>query len=381
MDKHVLFTGRDIGAAHQLKHIIKAFKGKEFIVSIIASGVAYETFAKENLNPFLFSIRGNLPYLDNDAPDNMINELVATAYKVINETNPDAVFCGLTTFGYGIDEAALYWASEKRLNIPSFQFLDTWGTFNHFRDGYPDLYFAIDRASVRLGIMGAKAPIEVVGSPKHFAYSTLDINALRKKTRKELNLSDDEKMIGYFGQDPTAPGQTYNFAKFIEAVKFYILKGGKCKFLFRMHPAYTNRYEYFWRYLKETGIEVIGTTNGLPVEEILCACDLIVTCFSTTGIDHAFLSRFAKEPIGVVLYLLCGNEIKNYMMRSFGYWKVPILEDGIGYYAEHENQLSDLINYVLDNPSATTNYFEATKALIAHDPSEKIVEVISSFIK
>jgi len=381
MGKHILFTARDIGAAQQIKYIIKAFDKSGFKISVIASGVAYKFLIQEGLNPLLFSIDGDVHFLDTNASESKIELLIKTSYKIIKRIYPDAVFCGLTTYGYGIDEGVLYCASKNRLNIPSFQFLDTWGTFNHLRDGYPDIYFAIDRASVRLGIMGAKAPVEVVGSPKHVAYSDISIALLRKKTREKLNLGLNGKLVGYFGQDPEAPGQEYNFMKLIETINSSVLDGVKCKLLVRMHPAYRDRYERFWRFLDGMKIDTVDVSDGFSVEEILCACDLVTTCFSTTAADHAFLSRFSSEPIGVVMYLLCGDDIKDYMVKNFGYWKIPILEDGIGYFAEYHDQIPNLIEHILNDAYATLNYFKSTKSLIIDNPSKRIIDIVSSFIR
>lgn len=381
MKKHILFTARDIGAAHQIKHVAKAFQDHGFRITAIASGVAHEALLQEGLKPVLFSVQGGKPFFDTETSEGFIEELIKSSYKIIKEINPDAVICGLTTLGYGIDEGVLYCASKNRLNIPSFQFLDTWGTFNHLRDGYPDIYFAIDRASVRLGIMGAKAPIEVVGSPKHVAYSDISIDLLRKKTREKLNLGLNGKLVGYFGQDPEAPGQEYNFMKLIETINSSNLDGVKCKLLVRMHPAYRDRYERFWRLLDGMKIDTADVSDGFSVEEILCACDLVTTCFSTTAVDHAFLSRFSSEPIGVVMYLLCGDDIKDYMVKNFGYWKIPILEDGIGYFAEYHDQIPNLIEHILNDAYATLNYFKSTKSLIIDNPSKRIIDIVSSFIR
>lgn len=378
MSKHILFTSRDVGAAHQIKHIVKEFKKEGFDVSILGSGNAFEVFKREGLNPRLYSIGGK-PFVSKRASKGLINELLKSSYEIINRVRPDAVFCGLTTLDYGIDEAIMYWAASKRLGIPSFQFLDTWGTFNHFKDGYPDIYFAMDRASELLGSKGAKAPIRVVGSPKHFAYSTLDIKALRKKTRKELNLSDDEKMIGYFGQCPDVPGHTYNFKLLVDTIRIYSVKYGKCKFLLRPHPAYKKMFEYYWKYLNDEGIETVKSPEGYSVEEVLCACDVVFTHYSTTGVDHAFLNCYSEKPIGVVMYMLCGKEIKEFLLNNFGYWKIPILEEGIGFYVDNEDEIFDMVQYLLNDETALTSYFYLTKSLKMNNPSEKILDIVLNY--
>ena len=380
MEKHILFTARDIGAAHQINPIVHAFRKKGIKVSIVASGEAYQFLGKEGVNPDLFSLDNGKSFVSRNAPRKVIKRLLESSHKVIKEKQPDVVFCGLATLELGIDEAVLYWASRERLNIPSFQFLDTWGTFNHLRDGYPDLYFAIDKASERLGNMGAKAPIQVVGSPKHFAYLSKPMDMLREVTRENLGIEENEKLVGYFGQDPEIPGHTFNFEKLMEAVNSYCLNQGKCKLLFRPHPTYEDKYGPYWEYIENMGISTIAQTEGLSVEELLCACDLITTCFSTVGLDHIYLSSFSKKPIGVVLYLLCGNEIKKHLVDNFGYWKIPILEDGVGFYVDDPVQIYEKVESILDGPLMRIEYFQYTKTLNMTNPYKKIIRAVSSFL-
>lgn len=382
MKEHILFTARDVGAAHQIKHIAKAFKKEGFRISVIGSGVGYEVFEKERLKPKLFSTgNGKFSISKNDSKY-MMDRLLKTSRMIIEKVRPDAVFCGLSTFDYGIDEAVLYWASSSRFKIPSFQFLDGWGTFNHLKDGYPDMYFAIDTSTELLGYMKAKAPIRVVGSPKHFAYATISIQNLREQTRKKLKITDSDKVIGYFGQNPDAPGHDYNFLKLVQAVKKYNRKNRKdCKFLIRPHPTYIKKYKYHWQYLRKDGFEIIDVMKGFSTEEILCACDIVATCHSTIAVDYAYLSCYSTKPIGVALHLLCGEAIKKWMLRNFGYYKNPLLEKGIGFYVNEPSKLLCTFERILCDPMVRVNYFKLTKSLSMSDPCKKIVATVSSFIR
>ena len=83
MEKHILFTARDIGAAQQIKYIIKAFDKSGFKISVIASGVAYKFLIQEGLNPLLFSIDGDVHFLDTNASESKIESLIKTSYKII----------------------------------------------------------------------------------------------------------------------------------------------------------------------------------------------------------------------------------------------------------------------------------------------------------
>lgn len=381
MSRYILFTARDVGAAHQIKYIAEAFRKRGYKISVFGSGLAFEIFKKKGLNPTLFSFDGKTSSIKRNHSTNSVDELLKSSYKILSREKPDAVFCGLSTEGYGLDEAVLYWASPKRLNIPSFQFLDAWGTFNHLLNGHPNIYFAIDKATKKFSFMGAKAPIEVVGSPRHYVYQSKPIDLWRERTRKKLCVTKNEKLIGFFGQNPEVYGEVYNFRELISALKKYNKQGKqKCKLLLRPHPAYIDKYEFYPRYLKDKEIELIASFSELDIEEILSACDVITTCYSTIAVDHAYLSRYANRPIGVAIYLLSGVRIKKYLNKNFGYWKNPLLERGIGYCATTPKQLFEIIEYVLENPKGQIIYFRSTKSLSNDDPCKKIIKVVTSLI-
>lgn len=379
MREHILFTARDVGAAHQIKHIATAFKNKGYKVSIVASGVAYEVFKKDGLDLALFSIN-NMPCISHHASEKLIDELIKSSRNIINDKKPDAVFCGLASTDYGIDEAVLYWASRSRLNIPSFQFLDTWGTFNHLNDGYPDLYFAIDQAVLRYCYKGAKAPVKVVGSPKHENYKNMPIMRWRKNIREKFKISDKVKLIGYFGQDPDIPGHTYNFEKFVDSLTL-CNKLKSCKLLVVPHPAYEHKYESYWKYLKKIRIDIIKRNVTLSTEQLLSACDLAVTCFSTIGVDHAYLSCYAKEEIGTVLYLLCGKDIKQYMKTNFGYEIVPFVNRNIGFCVKTAPKIAEMLGMLLNSDQIKKEYANNTRILKKQWADFAIISRVEDFLR
>lgn len=371
----LLFTCRDVGAAHHIKEIIRAFRGTEAKISVIASDAAFALLHKEGLNPGLFELKNGRGYIPKEYSHSELEELIGGTGRILDDIKPNILFCGLATADFGIDEAALFLARKDGLNIPSFQFLDSWGTFNHLKDGYPDMYFAIDEATKELGRMGAMAPIKVVGSPKHFAYSSKPLDEWRKETRAILDVSEDEKLVAYFGQDPDVPGHTYNFKLLLSAVRRYVSSGGKAVSLMRPHPAYRDKFAPYWEFARETGIDLVAA-DDLPAEDILCACDIAATCFSTSAIDHAYLSCFSGKPLGTSLYLLCGEDIKVHMVANFGYWKTPLLHEGIGYYVDAPESMVGMLEYLLDNPSAVKSYFQASKSLQMNNPGETIIETV-----
>lgn len=377
----ILFTCRDAGAAHHISALVQEFIRRRYEAVVVASDAAYPVLKKAGLNTHTFSIAGRRGFTKRGGPEGEMRLLLDKARKVLDSVKPSAVFCGLTTIDYGLDEAALYWAHPERMDIPSFQFLDSWGTFNTYRGARPSMYFGMDKDSVRLGC-GAGAPISVVGSPKHSSYSSMPVMKIRACARKRLGIRDGEKLVGYFGQLPSVPGHMRNFRELVMALKYYSGAGSvPCRLLVRPHPAYINEYGPYWEYLKREKIAYINGTGCDRVEDLLCSCDIVATCYSTSALDHAYLSSHAKEPVGTVLYLLSGKAIKGYLKRNFGYWRNPLLERGIGISAERKKSMVGILTSLLEDKGLTMDYFRKTKSLYSPDPCGKIVEAVSGIIE
>ncbi len=368
-DTTILFTCRDAGAAHQIKEIIPAFRKRGIKVVLAASEAGFEILRDAGLRPVEFKQPRD------DA------RLLEKTLVLLASSLPSAVFCGLTTVGHGIDEAVLYWACPERLDIPSFQFLDSWGTFNTMSGCAPSVYFAMDRDFSRLARRPG-SPIIVTGSPKHYAYSRKDIYSMRLRARKRLGLEEGEKLVAYFGQMPSVPGHWENFRMLADAFKACAGSAdGVYRFALRPHPAYRREYRPYRDYLEKIGIKYIDARRFDPVEELICCCDVAATCYSTSAIDHAYLSAYSDRPVGTVLYLLAGGRIKDYLKRNFGYVRNPLLERGIGYCAQSKQEAASLLPSLLGGPAPADKYFRAAKRLTVKEPCSKIVDIVMERIR
>ncbi len=379
---HILFTSRDVGAAHQVKHIIRAFVREGFKASVVASQPAYDVFKEEGLNVELFALDKGEAFVPRRAPAEAVEGLLQKGKELIGRIRPDVVFCGLSTTDYGIDEAMMFWAHATRMNIPAFQFLEAAGTFNHWKDGAPVLYFGVDEACCRYSHKGALAPVEVAGSPKHEYYADLPVAEWRKNLREQFRVSDELKLIGYFGQDPELPGDLENFRALAEAVRRYQKDHpGQAEMLMRPHPAYKDKAHLYEGVLRENNVSFIDGGYIEPIEKILCACDAVVSAFSTVCVDHAYLSHYSRKPIGAVLYSVTNDDLKSFLVDSFGYWKNPFLEQGIGFCAETPGEITGRLEYILRDPEGQKKYFRATRTMVHNDrPCEKIINRVKDLV-
>jgi len=379
-NKLILFTARDIGAAQQIEPIAYSFRNAGFDIKLLASGVGYDYLTSAGLKPDLFEING-YSCIDTKDSKSKKNQWITKSYTLLEEIRPNAVFCGMSTVGLGIDEFILYGATTKNANIPSFQFLDSWGTFNFFEDGYPDLYFGIDRATELKGLSRCKSPVLPVGSPKHFSYSRFNILNKKQKAKSLLHVTDNEFLLGYFGQDPYAQGHLFNFKRIIDSIDKY---SHQCNTTFKLilkpHPAYLELYGAYWQYLENKKIELIKDVTNIKLEDQLCACDIVMTHYSTVVLDHAYLSSYAANPIGVVLYLLAGDEIKNYIQDEFGYWRNPLLENGIGISIEKNDEFEKVFGNLVKDKNIKQEYFKNLKSKSSGDPNKKIINIVNQLI-
>jgi hypothetical protein len=145
------------------------------------------------------------------------------------------------------------------------------------------------------------------------------------------------------------------------------------------HPAFKHKYIKYWEYLNKKNIE-ITECSSLSIEEKLCACDLVTTCFSTVGVDHAYLSGYADESIGAVLYLLCGDEIKRHLYSNFGYYRNPLLEDNLGYSVEDCSHLVATLNSLFVSSDLNNKYFLNSKTLQKLPAVSNIIDTVRSYI-
>jgi hypothetical protein len=375
MNAHILFTARDIGAGHHLLHVIRAFERRGCKTTVVATPPSYDLFRLHNIKARLFLINGKFA-LKEGAGVRLKKQLVAQARELLVKIAPDALLSGLSSADHGVDEAFLLAARE--LNIPSFQYLDCGGTFNHWPDGHPQEYLAIDRA---YSYAKAPAPVEYVGSPKHEQYAKFPIVQSRRDVRQALRVKPGQKLVGYFGQDPRHPGYLENFESFASAVR-QLAAEEPVVFMLRGHPGYRAYFAKYEKILKGLGITAIDTTTSrFKVEDLLCGCDLVVTCFSTVGVDHAYLNHYAKAPTGTCLYVTANTTIRNFLTAQFGFWKNPLVAKGMGAVVTKPSDILPAIHGSLSERSLKT-YFQNTRRLLSQDnPCDAIIKRVTQVLE
>lgn len=359
----ILFSARDPAAVGHTISLLKAFRNDDrFKVFLAASGAALAMLRQVGEAPREISFldkRDHVRIGENASP------LIKAASDLINEVNPDIVFTSISSFGVGIDEALLATA-----RVPTFAMQDFWGDVNLGLKIPAKTYFVIDDHAEKLTVERWGVRAIAVGSPKHALYERINIPILRQNTRTALGVKDTTKVIGFFGQSPEIPGHEAAFEDFIRALR---LMQQNVLLLIREHPKFGVHKESHIALAKRFGLDVVDVTDGPNVEPYLSACDLVVTCFSLCGLDHAYLSAYSSVPLGSALFLLSNEGIRRFALDVCGSIHFPTVKKGMGQIAESPSDILEKIKQALSNEHVRS-YFEASKLLHRENPSETIIK-------
>lgn len=361
--RRVVLSARDPGGVGHVLALAEAFRARGNDTRVVASGVALRMLrgGGEIVQPFEFG--GSRDFVEVGAP---MHELLGAARAVLDEIQPDLVLGSLSSYGVGVDEALVAVA-----RCPTFVMQDFWGDANLGLGVAAGLYLALDEFAVEVTRQRWGLPAVAVGSPKHSRYARCDVARMRREARSELGVTDGQVIIGFFAQSPDIPGHESAFQELARAVAS--LRGPV--FLLRQHLKFQHRRAEQIAFLTDLGLRVIDVSDRDRAEPWLAACDVVATPFSLSALDHAYLSAYSTEPIGVVLFLLPNQEIQAFMERSCGFGQFPTVDRGLGTVVRSASSTAPLLVAALA-PSAVDRYYQASQALRADDACERVLAVV-----
>jgi hypothetical protein len=356
---------RDPGSAAQIVELARIFEADgRFEVRLVASGVGCEMLAPMFPETERFTFSGGLDHLKrgDDA-----SELLAAARELVERVTPDAVLVGLSSLGFGVDEALLAVAG----GVPTFMFQEFWGDLNDSLGVRPDVILALDEFAVKVTRERWGQAAMAVGSPRHAVYSRLDVDAMRNETRQRLGL-DGRKVIGFFSQTSQISGHEDAFGDLVRAA------GGlqdRPVIMLREHPKFRRDRDAHASAIRACGLDLLDVTDERKVEPLLAACDVVATCYSTCAYDHAHLSAHARRPVGTTLFLLTNPDIRAECQRLCGFEVFPTAAQGVGFVARNAQELRSMLAGALTD-AAATSYHEASKALATSFSPEVIADTV-----
>jgi hypothetical protein len=299
-------SARDTGAAAHLAEIVPSLKAATDIdLVLVADEPAFSHLDVRGLSPRKFT-GGSIE--TRDAPGAKI--LRSAARRMIDEIKPHALLVGLSGLGLGIDEALLAEATA----LPTYAVQDYPGWVVEGFGIKPRTFFVTDNFAAEMTLSQLNGCRTVVtGSAKHAAYARLDPLALRSTGRARLRATGPR--VVFYGQPAWfLTGYPRAIASFAEALTHC----GEIALYFRPHPKETHAERTrMMTILSNCGLNPRFDPND-PVEQSLCAADLIVTCFSSCGADQVYLQKYSPEPLGTVLYLFTEADLRRHHAAHAG---------------------------------------------------------------
>jgi hypothetical protein len=352
----ILCSARDIGSYKQLDSFIDLiFKKKNIDFIILAQEPAY-SYARRNAKykkKYLFKIFSK--DLKNKSLEIFFDNFL-----------PNFVLTGLSSFSLGIDEILRKIANKKK--IPSGAIQDYWGYLGITKNvKLPDYFFVIDETAKKLTLSrlpkNCSSKIIVTGSPKHFLY---------KKNIKNWKIRyNEKKTVHLFLQLLSIPGILQNYISILNALSSF---DNKCKIFIHKHPSDLSRDCY--KIAEKKKIKYYISRNSLLETDIFNA-DLVITFFSTVGLDHNYMYSISKKPIGELIYVNIGNKIRHYINKIVG---VPYVPGGIKKYGitiYNKKKLYENIKKFMEGKKLNT-YSALSIKKLKFDicPSKKILNIL-----
>ena len=314
----LLISARDAGAAFHLCEIVRHLNTTRCMdVAIVATPPAYDIFRSSG-----FAVHEVTTPSTTDPASSVGRALLEQAERYIGEIRPDALLVGLSGPDCGIDEALVASAS----GIPTYAVQDFWGDVNPGFGALPDTYFVLDTEAAALTCRRAHKNVVVTGSARHGARQH-DHAQLRRSARSLWNVADRTPVLVYFGQP------LHHFSGYAATLE------KTAATMFQIDAAATIRYR---PHPKESAadrmraVEILAASNvpveldtSPAVEDALCGADLCCTCFSSCGIDHAYLSRSAAEPLAIMLYLLFETDVQTFYTEFSRLNDIPLSRMGL----------------------------------------------------
>jgi hypothetical protein len=257
--------------------------------------------------------------------------------EALGNFGPDFVLVGLSWQQWGVDEYVMQESREK--GIPTGAIQDYWGYVGQFdSELHPDVFFVChqDAADLTQKNLGSFVRTLAVGSPKHEAYAAV-AEVGRRRSRGRLGRGVN---VVFMGQPFVIPGIRENFEIFLRGLQNC---DEKYRVVFKPHPADPESAKLCSVLAASRIRDFRVASDSEPSEMLLLDSDIVVTCFSTAGVDHNYLQRFSKTHIGELIYLLCGEIITDTIGKAIGQTSIPYADRGLGIQCRNENEFKEAL--------------------------------------
>jgi len=332
----LLMTARDPATAYAFLNLLqkKTLKSK-FRVIVVAQSPAFEILHKSN-EVMVSDLKKFPAFAEPEIALTQCREL-------FDKYSVELILTGISGPDYGIDEAVLSIAQER--NITRYALQSFWGDLNESLPGRPETIFVIDKEAAELTLKRSRCRTVIAGSLKHQEYCQLDILKLRRDYRLNIGLDKYEVLIGFYGQPlDDLPG----YCETVTGVANELSElNEEFRLLYRPHPKETTQLrDWTIRIFEKSGVKIILDENE-EVEAGLCACDVVLSAFSTCGYDAQQLNRVSACPLNVTVYLLFNRELKNWFRKYTKLENIPLVNKDLALQVISADEINDVIYQAL----------------------------------
>lgn len=286
--KNILAATRDLGSGKALMPVLRELLGDEDVqVDIATDGLAQEVVQKQfdttDITPSGMILEADnvigtpdVIIMDRSGETGVDNYLLATFPEVPKVLIEDI---------YGNAAGYLSTLRERELPLPDKICVMDNGAKELIVKEFPDL---ADR-------------VVVTGQPAFDRFAHEDTEKIAQETRTKLKLRPEDKLVVFM----SSIDEPDKIAKMAAALK---QSGENFYFVFRRHPKDNVSYETYKRMLVDAGINVLDT-KGFTSDEISAAADVVLTTWSTEGINAIYRRKPTAHITDTDFEILAGYEL------------------------------------------------------------------------
>ena len=359
----VLVSARDPATAHAVCALLQhAQTDGALRFSVLAQSPALEILQQAELAGRLYPF----PSLHDT------EQLLAAARTALEQLRPEMILSGISGPDSGVDEALL--AAGHEQGLPCYALQSFWGDVNDTLGTVAETFFVLDQQAARLTRQRYPVRTIPIGSLKHANYAAFDISGMRQQRRAELELQPEQPLIGFFGQPL---GQLPGYLETLQHLALNLSsRPGSDTVLYRPHPKETEtQRDKSLTILQHSGLKV-ELDSELQVERSLCACDLVVSAFSSCGLDALYLNALSPQPLNSVLYLLFNPELRSWYHRYTRLKELPPAAAGMALLCTDPDELASTLQHALQPRTRQQCREKSHQLSPPQQAAQKIIETL-----
>ena len=337
----LLLTARDVGAAGHMAALATSASTHGAQCVVVAQGAAVEYLAARNV---AYLAAEEWLGCAEVSPTNFIGHATKAGQR-LKEHSVAAVVCGLSPASEtGIDEIVI--AGARIHGIPSVAVQDFWGDVRPDKALQPDHYLVLDEQAARLTRPRTDAKVHVTGSLKHTRFTGIDFLRLRREGRAALGVGLTAPLIGFFGQNLLAVEGYLEVLSDIGRASASI--GGGTKLFYKPHPRESDAcLASTLRHLKAAGAVPLLMESTM-IESAIAAADVVLSCFSTVGLDAAYMMCAEDAPAVSIICADYPADVRDFWRPSTGLGAFPLVTAGLALAAHDGRSLREAMRLGLD---------------------------------